>query len=825
MTAGTRAFRQFVLKMHSRCDLACDHCYVYQHADQSWRRRPRVIPDEVAAAAVARIAEHARAHPELPRVHVVLHGGEPLLAGAGRLARTARDLRSALDGVCDLDLRMQTNGLRLDESLCRMLVRERIRTGISLDGDRAANDRHRKRPDGTGSYDAVVRAVRLIGSPEYRDAFAGLLCTVDVDNDPVAVYEALAALDPPRVDFLLPHATWDRPPPSDPAHPAAHARWLIAVHDRWAADGRPFPVRLFDSIEAGRDGQESFTEALGLGSPDLVVIETDGEIEQADWLKTAGPEAPSTGFHVLRHSFDEAAAHPGFLAQAGGVEALSRQCRDCSVVRICGGGLYGHRHRADNAFDNPSVYCEDLFRLIGHVLNAPRPRPARRTHTLTAHAFDSLAAGDGDPAALHALVDAEASVRRMLLAAVCARHPGPEASALAGLDRQWPRHTARTVRHPYLGSWAVRAVEGRLPVAAVRQRLGEVAVAAALRAGTELRADLPEEATGAHLPGFGHLALPPGAGPVTLLARAGALLVAARPGDPLRPLTEATDSGFTWHPVRRLAAGEFTVLLEDTDPYRDGFTGEPGAGGPAAHPGPGGSGPDGSSAAAPRLAEPYRDGITADPYRDGFTADPYRDGFTADPYRDGFTADPYRDGFTAEPGAAGPAAHPRPQGSRPGGSAAAPRRAGLPGRGPSGGLRPTPALDEGEYARWLRLFSEAAVHLRARHAGRGPGVRLLFTACTPLHDAGAPGRVAADPYAFGALGLALPDTAVALAGLVVEGVQQMKFNALSDLFDLAGSAEAGQRLRAAYLDRLPAGAVPSDGLTPAGRRMAARLRG
>ena len=32
--------RQFLLKVHSRCNLACDYCYVYQHADQSWRTRP-----------------------------------------------------------------------------------------------------------------------------------------------------------------------------------------------------------------------------------------------------------------------------------------------------------------------------------------------------------------------------------------------------------------------------------------------------------------------------------------------------------------------------------------------------------------------------------------------------------------------------------------------------------------------------------------------------------------------------------------------------------------------------------------------------------------
>ncbi|MFH9891094.1 radical SAM protein [Streptomyces luteogriseus] len=120
------------------------------------------------SATVARIAEHVRAHPELRRVHVILHGGEPLLAARHRPARISSGLRQALDGLCDLDLRMQTNGLRLDSDICEMLVRQEIRTGISVDGDRASHERHRRRANGTGSYDAVVRAVQLIGSPPYR---------------------------------------------------------------------------------------------------------------------------------------------------------------------------------------------------------------------------------------------------------------------------------------------------------------------------------------------------------------------------------------------------------------------------------------------------------------------------------------------------------------------------------------------------------------------------------------------------------------------------------------------------------------------------------
>src|ERR1700704_5963793 len=57
---GILPFRQFVLKVHSRCDLACDHCYVYEHADQSWRARPKVIAADTVALAGDRIADHAR---------------------------------------------------------------------------------------------------------------------------------------------------------------------------------------------------------------------------------------------------------------------------------------------------------------------------------------------------------------------------------------------------------------------------------------------------------------------------------------------------------------------------------------------------------------------------------------------------------------------------------------------------------------------------------------------------------------------------------------------------------------------------------------------
>ena len=211
MTAPWRPLRHYVLKVASRCDLACDHCYVYEHADQSWRGRPQFMSFETASVAARRIAEHAAAH-DLAQVSVILHGGEPLLLGPARLRSLLIELRRTVTAVCRLDLRMQTNGVRLDAAHAEVLLEAGVRVGVSLDGDRPANDRHRVFRRGVSSYERTLRGIGVLRSERFRSIYAGLLCTIDIANDPVAVYQALIEQDPPRIDLLLPHGTWEHPP-------------------------------------------------------------------------------------------------------------------------------------------------------------------------------------------------------------------------------------------------------------------------------------------------------------------------------------------------------------------------------------------------------------------------------------------------------------------------------------------------------------------------------------------------------------------------------------------------------------------------------------
>jgi uncharacterized protein len=312
-----------------------------------------------------RIAEHAMAH-NLPRIMLILHGGEPLLAGSELISRLVTATRRAAGPGVTVDASVQTNAVGLSDAYLRLFDGLGIRVGVSLDGTAEAHDRHRRFASGRGSYTAVAAGLDRLR--RFPHLFSGLLCTIDLRNDPIASYEALADFDPPRIDFLLPHGTWARPPPglTPGATRTPYADWLITVFDHWYPRPRT-RIRLFEEVMQLLLGGTSESEMVGLAPARMVVIETDGAIEQADTLKVAFEGAPATGLHLYRDSLDAALLLPEIAARQIGARALSAQCRACRIHRICGGGLYAHRYRTGTGFANPSVYCSDLMRLIDHI--------------------------------------------------------------------------------------------------------------------------------------------------------------------------------------------------------------------------------------------------------------------------------------------------------------------------------------------------------------------------------------------------------------------------------------------------------------------------
>jgi radical SAM/SPASM domain FxsB family protein len=365
MTPTRPPFRAFILKVANRCNINCDYCYVFNLEDQVSRTLPTRMSVDVARMAARRIAEHATTH-GLRTVDVILHGGEPLLAGPRHMSELLGVVREEIPYDTEIRFELQTNGTLLNDKWLDLFEHHKVTVGVSLDGPPAVNDLHRLGHTGKSSADAAIRGINLLRTRPHL--FAGLLAVVDLDFDPVEVHDYLAAFEPPTIDFNLPHGTHATPPPRrDPSVPE-YGLWMTRLYDTWLA--RPqwqHSIRILEDIVALSSGVRGAVETVGLAPSASVVIESDGTIEGLDTLKVVEEGASWLGLDVARHSFDEVLDHPKLHYRHHGTNILAEKCQSCELVEICGGGYLPHRFSTAHGYRNPSVYCEDLAHLINHI--------------------------------------------------------------------------------------------------------------------------------------------------------------------------------------------------------------------------------------------------------------------------------------------------------------------------------------------------------------------------------------------------------------------------------------------------------------------------
>jgi uncharacterized protein len=367
ISAVARPFYTYILKIFSRCNLNCTYCYMYNLADRTFERQPWQMSDKTIAQLLYRMREHLDAHSK-NSAHIILHGGEPLMGGAPFLSSLFEKIDAAFDrSVYDIRIGVQSNGILFREAIGDLLLERRASVGISLDGPPEINDRSRVDNAGNGSSARVERALTLLTKPPYRKVFAGFLVVIDIESDPLEVYRYLAGFEPPSIDFLLPYDNHKRRPKGKKRFDnTVYADWLLTIFEAWWAERSTIRIREFDTIVRMALGGRSKVESLGLEPVDIVVIESNGDIELVDSLKGTFEGATHLGFNVFEHSMDEVVRHNMVQFRRLGVDALAQECRSCAIVSQCGGGYLPNRYD-DNGFSNPSIYCHDLMKLIGVI--------------------------------------------------------------------------------------------------------------------------------------------------------------------------------------------------------------------------------------------------------------------------------------------------------------------------------------------------------------------------------------------------------------------------------------------------------------------------
>jgi uncharacterized protein len=349
---------QLLVKVATRCNIDCSYCYWFR--DAAVYDKPKLMSDEVLQRLLQRIEEHVAKH-SLVDFPIILHGGEPLLWGTENFHRIAEacDAISARTG-CEIPIAVTTNGLLIDEEWLNCFEDRNISVAISLDGPAHIHDIHRRTFQDTGTHAGVERAARMLVS---RDIGVSALAVCNPAYRPKQYVEFFAECGIANYDIMIPDATVDETPPSI-------AAFYGGLFDLWLEANRSKPtvnIRIIGDMISALLGNNAPTEGVGHKPVELCTVMTDGSVEAHDVLRIAGEGSTRTMFNIFEHAIDDVRNEPRWKAARDASINLCEKCQQCKFMNACGGGYLPHRFSKKNSYDNPSVYCDDLYSMFENM--------------------------------------------------------------------------------------------------------------------------------------------------------------------------------------------------------------------------------------------------------------------------------------------------------------------------------------------------------------------------------------------------------------------------------------------------------------------------
>lgn len=135
------------------CNIDCSYCY------HDWLRDDNSkIVKKMTEKTVMMIFNKLAILPQ-KRIRIIWHGGEPLLAGIDFFEKALLAQEKYPGKFINL---IQTNGTLIIPSMADIFKKGKFNVGVSIDGPKLINDSFRKRSDGKGTFDDIMKGIKTL---------------------------------------------------------------------------------------------------------------------------------------------------------------------------------------------------------------------------------------------------------------------------------------------------------------------------------------------------------------------------------------------------------------------------------------------------------------------------------------------------------------------------------------------------------------------------------------------------------------------------------------------------------------------------------------
>jgi uncharacterized protein len=365
------AFHVMMKPRGALCNLDCRYCY-FLAKERLYPGSSFRMPDEVLEAYTRQYIAGQQA----PEVTFAWQGGEPTLMGLDFFRRAIALQKQYRKPGMRVFNTLQTNGTLLDADWCRFFRENDFLVGLSLDGPRALHDAYRVDKGGKPTFDAVMRAARLM--QEHAVEF-NILTTVHAANAgaPLQVYRFLRDEVKTRFIQFIPIVERDNDTGFQEGDRVTdrtvtardYGQFLIRIFDEWVRRdvGRVF-VQIFDVALAAWSGASPglciFMETCG----DALAMEHNGDLYSCDhFVEPRHKLGNILEIPMMDMVMSEQQRAFGTAKR----DALPRYCRACDVRFVCNGGCPKDRIIATPDGEPGLNYLCEGFKAFFHHIDGP----------------------------------------------------------------------------------------------------------------------------------------------------------------------------------------------------------------------------------------------------------------------------------------------------------------------------------------------------------------------------------------------------------------------------------------------------------------------
>ncbi|HIF6626793.1 MULTISPECIES: cyclophane-forming radical SAM/SPASM peptide maturase XyeB [Serratia] len=360
---------EIILKVSERCNINCTYCYVFNLGNDLAINSKPIISHGVIKN-LREFFERACREYEIETVQVDFHGGEPLMMGKDRFDNACKELVSGDYNGTRLNLACQTNAILIDNEWIDIFSKYNMSVGISIDGPKHINDRHRLDRKGRSTYEGTVkglemlqvawRAGRLIDEP-------GILCVANPSVKGAEIYRHFVdVLKCKKFDFLIPDESHDTC-----TDPEGLSDFYCSALDEFFLDAdKEVYVRYFHTHIQSMLSSE-FSPVMGVskaGSDTLAfTVSSDGELYVDDTLRSTNDSifTPIGNLHSL--TLSEALMSWQMQKYLSVDNQLPKVCIDCVWKKLCGGGRHIQRYSSNDDFNRETVFCPSIRKIMSRA--------------------------------------------------------------------------------------------------------------------------------------------------------------------------------------------------------------------------------------------------------------------------------------------------------------------------------------------------------------------------------------------------------------------------------------------------------------------------